>query len=166
MAVEIERKFLVKDDSWRREATAERIRQGYLCSFEDRAVRARIVGNRAFLTIKGAKNGVSRFEYEYQIPVEDAAEMLDRLCEWPLIEKTRHHVTVDGREWVIDVFEGDNVGLVVAEVELVDEMQVIEVPAWAGEEVSDDPRYFNVNLAKHPYRLWMPTDAQLRLGHP
>ena len=102
---------------------------------------------------QGAKNGVSRFEYEYEIPVEDAAEMLDRLCERPLIEKLCHSVSVNGREWVIDVFEGDNAGLVVAEIELADETQAIELPVWVGEEESDDPRYLNVNLAKHPYRL-------------
>ena len=141
MGMEIERKFLVKDNSWRRDAAAERICQGYLCSFADRAVRARISGDRAFLTIKGAKSGISRFEYEYRIPVEDAAEMLDRLCEQPLIEKVRHHVTVNGREWVVDVFEAENAGLVVAEVEFEDETQAIELPAWAGEEVTDDPRF-------------------------
>jgi adenylate cyclase len=157
MAVEIERKFLVKDDSWRRDAIPARIRQGYLCSSENRVVRARIAGERAFLTIKGAKSGVSRFEYEYEIPVEDAAEMLDRLCERPLIEKIRHSMRVNGREWVVDVFEGDNAGLVLAEVELMDEMQALELPAWVGEEVTEDPRYFNVSLAKHPYRLWMPS---------
>ena len=80
--------------------------------------------------------------------------MLDRLCERPLIEKTRHHVIVDGREWVVDVFDGDNAGLVVAEVEFEGEAQAIELPDWAGEEVTGDPRYLNVNLAKHPYRLW------------
>jgi adenylate cyclase len=165
VAMEIERKFLVKDDSWRAEATAERMRQGYLCSVEDRAVRARIIGDRAFLTIKGAKNGISRFEYEYEIPPEDAAEILDRLCERPLIEKTRHRLTVNGLEWVVDVFEGDNAGLVVAEVELEDEAQTIEMPAWAGEEVTDDPRYLNVNLAKRPYRLWT-ADERTRPAGP
>ena len=131
MAVEIERKFQVKGDSWRQDAAAQRRRLA-----------------------RAAKSGVSRFEYEYRIPVEDAAEMLEFLCERPLIEKIRHHVTVNGREWVIDVFEGDNAGLVVAEVEFEDEAQAIELPDWAGEEVTDDPRSYNVNLAKHPYRLW------------
>ena len=166
MGMEIERKFLVKHDSWRREAAAERIRQGYLCSFADRAVRARISGDRAFLTIKGAKSGVSRFEYEYRIPVEDAAEILDRLCERPLIEKVRHHVTVNGREWVVDVFEGDNAGLVVAEVEFEDETQAINLPDWAGQEVTHDPRFYNVNLARHPYRLWKQADGERGAARP
>lgn len=166
MGMEIERKFLVKHDSWRREAAAERVRQGYLCSFADRAVRARISGDCAFLTIKGAKSGVSRFEYEYRIPVEDAAEMLESLCERPLIEKVRHHVTVNGREWVIDVFEGENAGLVVAEVELEDETQAIELPDWVGEEVTDDPRFYNVNLARHPYRLWKQANGERGSARP
>ena len=162
MALEIERKFLVTNDSWRRGATAERIRQGYLCSFADRTVRLRIADDRAFLTIKGAKSGISRFEYEYAIPVQDAAEMLDRLCPRPLIEKMRHHVIVDGQTWVIDVFDGDNAGLIVAEAELEDETQDLELPDWAGEEVTAIRVTINVNLAKHPYRLW--TVARPRRG--
>jgi adenylate cyclase len=154
MAIEIERKFLVNGNSWRRGATGQRIRQGYICSFPDRAVRVRIDGDRAFLTIKAAQNGASRYEYEYEIPMRDATEMLERLCERPLIEKMRHHLTVDGREWVVDEFEGENAGLMVAEVELEKEGQAIALPDWAGAEVTDEPRYLNVNLVRHPYRLW------------
>ena len=158
MPLEIERKFLVTNDSWKRGATAERIRQGYLCSFADRTVRLRIADDRAFLTIKGELRGMSRPEYEYAIPLQDATEMLDRLCPRPLIEKTRHHVIVGGQTWVIDVFDGDNAGLTLAEAELQGETQDLALPDWAGEEVTGDPRYLNVNLAKHPYRLWTSLD--------
>lgn len=154
MAIEIERKFLVSDESWRPRSIATPIRQGYICSLADRLVRVRTVGERAFITIKAAKGAISRYEYEYEIPVKDAAEMLDELCERPLIEKTRHELIVNGQEWVVDVFEGENAGLVMAEVELEDEHQQVPLPPWVGKEVSDDPRYLNVNLARHPYRLW------------
>jgi adenylate cyclase len=125
MAIEIERKFLVNGDSWRSGTTRQQIRQGYLCSSTDRTVRVRVVGDRAFLTIKGAQHGASRYEYEYGIPIRDATEMLERLCERPLIEKTRHYLTVGGREWVIDEFEGENAGLMIAEVEFEKEGQAI-----------------------------------------
>jgi CYTH domain-containing protein len=154
MAIEIERKFLVKGNSWRRGATGQRIRQGYVCSFPDRAVRVRIAGDRACLTIKGAQHGASRYEYEYDIPMGDAAEMLERLCERPLIEKMRHHLTANGREWIVDEFGGENTGLMVAEVEFEKEGQAIALPDWAGAEVTDEPRYLNVNLVRHPYKLW------------
>jgi adenylate cyclase len=154
MGMEIERKFLVNGESWRHGATGQRIRQGYLCSSADRAVRVRVAGDRAFLTIKGAQHGASRHEYEYDIPIGDATEMLEQLCERPLIEKMRHHLTVDGREWVVDEFEGENAGLTVAEVEFEEEGQAIALPDWAGAEVTEEPRYLNVNLVRHPYRLW------------
>ncbi len=153
MSKEIERKFLVKGDGWRQGGGLP-IRQGYLASDRIRTVRVRTVGERAFLTVKGAPIGAVRAEYEYEIPVADAHEMLDTLCQRPLIEKTRHVVTVASREWVVDVFAGDNEGLVVAEVELDEEGEVIAMPAWAAEEVTDDPRYLNVNLVKHPFKLW------------
>jgi adenylate cyclase len=154
VAVEIERKFLVNGDSWRRGATGQRISQGYLCSSADRVVRVRVIGDRAFLTIKGAQHGASRYEYEYDIPMREATEMLERLCERPLIEKIRHHLMVDGREWVVDEFEGENAGLMIAEVEFEREGQAIALPDWVGAEVTDEPRYLNVNLVRHPYRLW------------
>ena len=153
IAIEIERKFLVNGNSWRSGTTGQQIRQGYLCSSADRTVRVRVVDDRAFLTIKGAQQA-SHYEYEYGIPTRDAKEMLERLCERPLIEKTRHHLTVDGREWVVDEFEGENAGLMVAEVEFEKEGQAIALPDWAGAEVTDEPRYLNVNLVRHPYRLW------------
>lgn len=154
MAVEIERKFLVNSDSWREDATGQRISQGYLCSSADRVIRVRVAGDRAFLTVKGPQRGATRSEYEYDIPRSDATEMLEWLCERPLIEKTRYRLTADGREWVVDEFEGENAGLIIAEVEFEREGQAITLPDWVGEEVTDEPRYLNFNLVRHPYRLW------------
>jgi adenylate cyclase len=114
----------------------------------------RIFGEAAFITIKGGKQGISRPEYEYPIPRADAEELLETLCRRPLIEKTRHTLHYGGLEWVVDVFAGDNAGLVLAEVELDSADQSVELPPWAGREVTHDPRYLNVNLARHPYSLW------------
>lgn len=155
MATEIERKFLVRDESWRAAAGAGvRYRQGYLIGAAKASVRVRLEGEQARLNIKSATLGVRRSEYEYAIPMADALEMLEQLCEKPLIDKTRYRVQYAGREWEIDVFEGDNAGLVVAEVELEDEHAPLALPPWAGEEVSHDPRYYNVCLVKHPYKDW------------
>lgn len=155
MATEIERKFLVTNDGWRTAADAgTAYRQGYLVGAKQASVRVRIEGSAARLNIKSATLGVTRQEYEYAIPLADAAAMLDSLCEKPLIEKTRHHVHFGGRLWEVDVFAGDNAGLVVAEVELEAEDAPLEVPPWAGREVSHEPRYYNVCLVKHPYKNW------------
>lgn len=154
MATEIERKFLVTGSQWRSTATGERIRQGYLWVDQVRSLRVRIAGARAFLTLKSAGTGFTRQEYEYEIPLPDAQEMLAGLCSGGLIEKTRYTVLDRGREWVVDVFEGDNEGLVVAEVELESEDEDVQLPAWAGREVTSDPRYLNVNLVAHAYRCW------------
>ncbi len=155
MATEIERKFLVRNDAWRREADdGQTMRQGYMNGGGQASVRVRIQGKEAFLNIKSATLGVSRREYDYPIPLHDAEEMLEQLCEAPLIEKTRYHVDYAGCTWEVDVFAGDNAGLVVAEIELDSEDQVFEKPAWVGEEVSHDPRYYNVCLAKHPFKEW------------
>ena len=153
MGQEIERKFRVADDGWRTDAGI-RFRQGYLCAEKDRTVRVRTEGERAVITVKGATRGVTRSEFEYEIPKEDADEMLDTLCGRPLIEKTRHKVEHGGLTWEIDEFSGDNEGLVIAEVELEDEAQEFARPDWLGEEVSGDPRFFNANLAKEPYARW------------
>jgi adenylate cyclase len=166
VATEIERKFLVKGFDWQPLARSVTIRQGYICSFADRGVRVRIAGERAFLTVKAAKNAASRFEYEYEIPIDDAAAMLDRLCERPLIEKRRHQLTFGGLEWVVDVFEGDNAGLVVAEVELEDEAQVFERPDWVGAEVTHEPRYLNANLGRHPFSAWAPAERGAATARP
>lgn len=155
MATEIERKFLVRDDSWRAEADAGIVmRQGYLIGAEKASVRVRVSGEHAYLNIKSATLGVQRQEYEYEIPLSDAEEILDTLCQRPLIEKTRYHVRHGGHTWEIDVFEGDNAGLVVAEIELGAEDEPFERPPWLGEEVSHDKRYYNVCLVKHPYKEW------------
>lgn len=155
MGIEIERKFLLKDDSWR-EAADEgcQYKQGYLVGAKQASVRVRIEGDKAMLNIKSATQGIFRQEYEYPIPMSDAEEMLSNLCEKPLIEKTRYHVQHAGHEWEIDVFSGDNSGLVVAEVELESEDSTFEKPAWLGQEVSDDPGYYNVSLVRHPYKDW------------
>jgi adenylate cyclase len=160
MATEIERKFLLANDDWRAQADAgTQMRQGYLSSgpanSEQKAsVRVRIVGEHANLNIKSATLGVTRQEYEYPIPLSDANELLNSLADGPLIEKTRYHVGHGKHTWEIDVFAGDNQGLVVAEIELGSEDEQFERPTWVGEEVSDDPRYYNVCLVKHPFKDW------------
>ena len=154
MAQEIERKFLVAGDAWRDLAEGVVYRQGYLSTDSDRTVRVRTVGAKGTLTVKGITVGATRTEYEYEIPVADADAMLDALCIRPLIEKTRHKIPFDGLVWEVDVFAGDNVGLVVAEVELSHEDQEFELPDWIGEEVTHDPRYYNANLIAHPFNTW------------
>jgi len=155
MALEIERKFLLRNDDWRRDADAGRqFRQGYLIGARQASVRVRLEGDRAFLNIKSMTLGVTRREYQYPIPVAEAEEMLASLCEQPLVEKTRYCVRYAKHVWEIDVFAGANAGLVVAEVELKSEQERIELPSWVDVEVSDDPRYYNVNLVKHPYTTW------------
>lgn len=162
MATEIERKFLVKVEEWQqfRQGSDPTLlnstlyRQGYLSSSIDKTVRIRIAGDRGFITIKGPTVGIARAEFEYEIPLADAAAMLDQLCDRPLIEKTRHRVAWDHLIWEVDEFAGDNQGLMVAEVELPDADRAITLPSWVGAEVSHDPRYFNANLAKHPFTRW------------
>lgn len=160
MATEIERKFLLVNDGWKPQADAGVVmRQGYLNTSSSNhqgksSVRVRIAGEHANLNIKGATLGVTRQEYEYPIPLADANELLDTLADGPLIEKTRYHVRHGTHTWEIDVFAGDNQGLVVAEIELAAADEGFERPAWLGEEVSDDPRYYNVCLVKHPFKDW------------
>ncbi|NEO11988.1 MULTISPECIES: CYTH domain-containing protein [unclassified Moorena] len=155
MATEIERKFLVKGEEWRKLGTGSVYRQGYIRTTNRTTVRVRLVGDQGYLTIKSPKVGFSRKEYEYPIPGSDAQEMLDTLCQGPLIEKTRYKIEHAGLIWEVDEFAGDNQGLILAEVELTDENQDIELPEWIGIEVSDDPRYFNSNLVQHPYTQWL-----------
>lgn len=159
MAVEIERKFLVSSDSWRAEVRkSSYYRQGYLSTMEGNAsVRVRISDEHANINIKSMTLGVLRQEYEYAIPMEDAREMLDNLCTGPVIEKTRYLVDHGDHTWEIDVFDGDNAGLIVAEIELGAEDEAFALPEWAGREVSDDKRYYNVHLAQHPYKEWKDT---------
>jgi len=144
MATEIERKYLVKGDEWRKLGKGTMYRQGYVRTIDD----------KGYLTIKGITTGATRLEFEYEIPVKDANQMLDELCERPLIEKTRYVVEYGGLTWEIDEFAGENEGLILAEVELSSEGQKIELPDWIGEEVTGDPRYFNSNLIKHPFTRW------------
>ena len=155
MAVEIERKFLLDSDSWRESAgPGLAMRQGYLGSANACTVRARVAGSQAWLTLKGPSDGLSRAEYEYEIPVSDADEILEDLCQGPVVDKTRYLVEHAGHRWEIDVFEGANAGLIVAEIELGSPDEGFERPAWLGCEVSDDPRYFNSALATHPFCRW------------
>ncbi|MGQ4647583.1 CYTH domain-containing protein [Lyngbya aestuarii] len=154
MATEIERKFLVTGEQWRVLGTSSVYRQGYIATSNGTTVRVRLVGNQGYLTIKSLTVGFTRQEYEYPIPASDAQEMLDNLCDSPLIEKTRYKIEFAGLIWEVDEFAGENQGLILAEVELTKENQIIELPEWIGKEVSDEPRYFNSNLAKHPFTKW------------
>ncbi|MGV7210017.1 CYTH domain-containing protein [Oxalobacteraceae bacterium A2-2] len=154
MGVEIERKFLLRGEAWRTLGEPVLLRQGYLSSQRERVVRVRIEGGRGVLTIKGANQGASRGEWEYEIPVAEAAELLDRLCERPLIEKYRRRIAHGGHVWEVDEFLGENAGLAVAEIELSAEDEAFDKPDWAGEEVTADVRYLNSNLIKHPYTAW------------
>ena len=154
MGREIERKFLVIGDGWRKGGRRSRLRQGYLCASKQRSVRVRLENGTGTVTIKGPAKKNVRAEYEYRIPARDAAELLDRLCERPLIDKTRTRVRFGGLIWEIDEFAGDNRGLVVAEVELSRAAQKVVLPPWVGKEVTRDARYLNANLFKNPYRNW------------
>ncbi len=154
MAKEIERKFLVNGDDWRHLAMGQPYRQGYLSTVKERTVRVRVMGDRGFLTVKGISRGATRAEFEYAIPLDDANEMLDHLCERPLIEKTRYRIRVDDLTWEVDEFAGENQGLITAEIELNDEQQAFSRPDWLGREVTDDPRYFNSNLVANPFKNW------------
>ncbi len=154
MAKEIERKFLVMTRAWTPRDGGTHYKQGYLNSQKERVVRVRIAGEKAMLTIKGLTKGVSRSEFEYPLPVEDAQALLDHICEQPVIEKHRHKEVHGGKTWEIDVFHGENDGLVVAELELKSEDETFAKPTWVGAEVSSDPRYFNSNLLKNPYKRW------------
>ncbi|HWJ93470.1 MAG TPA: CYTH domain-containing protein [Telluria sp.] len=154
MGVEIERKFLLVGDAWRVLGTPSLMRQGYLSSDPARTVRVRIEGGRGTLTIKGKSEGATRAEFEYAIPVDEAAQLLDHLCERPLIEKYRRRIEVDGHTWEVDEFLGENAGLVVAEVELASEQEAFTKPGWAGAEVTGDPRYYNSSLIRFPYSQW------------
>lgn len=154
MALEIERKFLVKNTSWRSLATGVHYRQGYLHTSLQCSVRVRIAGDAAFLTVKGATQGMSRDEYEYPIPVGDAQAMLDRLCPQPQIEKIRYTIEYQGFTWEIDDFLGVNQGLIVAEIELREEHQSFPLPDWVGAEVTGMAQYYNACLCHHPFTQW------------
>jgi len=155
MAIEIEHKFLLANDDWRHHIDRSvTYCQGYLSSQPTSSIRVRISDNHAWLNIKSATIGSQRHEYEYEIPMIDAQEILANLCRKPLIEKVRHFVTHDGNTWEIDEFAGDNQGLVVAEIELSEAGQNFSKPSWLGQDVTEDLRYYNNNLAIHPYLEW------------
>ena len=155
MALEVEHKFLLANEDWRHEIThSEMFRQGYMSSQPTSSIRVRICNQRAWLNIKSATIGTHRLEFEYEIPVADAREIMTTLCNKPLIEKTRHYVRHGENLWEIDEFEGANQGLIVAEIELDEIGQFFEKPSWLGAEVTDDLRYYNNNLALHPYSEW------------
>jgi len=155
MPIEIERKFLLANNNWRNVVnTSYRIRQGYMGEMDKASVRIRVQGDKANINIKSATLSMRRMEYEYEIPLDEAEEMLEQLCKKPQIDKTRYIVQQGKHKWEIDEFYGDNEGLLVAEIELSDESEAFEKPEWIGEEVSEDPRYYNVNLIKQPYKHW------------
>ena len=158
MATEIERKFLVVGNAWHT-TSGTRICQGYLNRDKDRTVRVRIAGAQAYLTIKGATTGNTRAEFEYEIPLQDAEQLLS-LCDGPTVEKIRHHINHGDHLWEVDEFLGQNAGLVVAEIELTSEGEAFANPPWLGREVSDDRRYFNSQLAVNPFCNWRETPAQ------
>jgi CYTH domain-containing protein len=156
MAQEIERKFLVKDDSYKALAYhSSRIAQGYICSMRGRTVRVRIRDDKGYLTIKGPSDasGLGRYEWEKEIPVSEAADLL-RLCEPGIIDKTRYIIEADGHTFEVDEFHGDNEGLILAEIELSSEDEAFTKPSWLGKEVTGDARYYNSMLMKHPYKNW------------
>lgn len=159
--IEIERKFLIRSDAWRDDADAGlSIRQGYVVN-GDPSLRVRIMGDKGFLTVKAGQSWRARREYEYEIPRADAADMLDNLCPPPILEKRRHKAPYGGHVWEIDVFAGANAGFLLAEVELADADAAVEIPAWAGPEVTGDPRFFNAYLARRPFSGWGVSYAAL-----
>jgi len=155
MGREIERKYLVKDESWRQHAgRGIHYQQGYLCLDMERSVRVRVGGGKGTITLKGKPEGAARDEFEYPIPADDGRQILERICVKPIIEKIRYEIRVGGLKWEVDEFFGENRGLVVAEIETGKLSGEIAKPDWVGEEVTDDPRYFNLNLVKQPYLQW------------
>ena len=154
MALEIERKYLIDLEKIGTLENGVRIKQGYLSTNKDAVVRVRVKNDKAYLTIKGSNSGIARLEYEYEIPLIEANEMLEKLCQKPVIDKTRYIINHENHTWEVDVFYGDNEGLVVAEVELSSEDETIILPSWVKEEVTTDARYYNSNLMKLPFKDW------------
>jgi len=155
MPIEIERKFLLANNDWCDHVkTSYRIRQGYMGEIDKASVRVRVQGEKANINIKSATLSMRRMEYEYDIPLDEGLEMLDQLCKQPQIDKTRYIVEQGKFKWEIDEFYAENEGLLVAEIELDDEQEKFDKPEWLGQEVTEDPRYYNVNLIKHPFKSW------------
>jgi adenylate cyclase len=154
MGKEIERKFLVHPRKWSDLGPGLEIRQGYLCASKQSSVRVRTYGDKAYVTIKGSTTDITRDEYEYEIPLNDANEILANLCEHPPIEKMRYRIVFKGHTWEVDEYSGANSGLTVAEVELKDAKETVELPDWVDREISGDARYFNSNLSIKPFSTW------------
>lgn len=155
MGVEIERKFLLSSSEWRKEVTSQtRMKQGYLSRGSQSSVRVRIAGESAKISVKSTKDGISRLEYEYDIPMQDAEELLEKVAHRPLIEKIRYIIPKGKHRWEVDEFFGENQGLLMAEIELDDAGEDFEHPPWLGAEVSDDVRYYNSSLSESPYSEW------------
>lgn len=155
MALEIERKFLVKSNSWKKLTKGIHYKQGYLSTDKNRTVRVRTINNKAFLTIKGISVGATRKEFEYEIPFDEGNEMLNELCFQPIIEKIRYKLKVEnGLVWEIDEFLGQNKGLILAEIELEYEEQNFIKPDWLGDEVTTNPKFYNSSLVKFPFSKW------------
>jgi adenylate cyclase len=160
MAVEIERKFLVRSDAWRTGSTVTPIQQGYIMATAAKSVRVRTKGELGFITIKTKRQGAGTNEFEYEIPLSDAHELLELACEHPIIDKLRFEHNEKGHLWEIDLFKGANSGLIVAEVELKTPDEPVDLPDWVGEEVTSDPKYLNSNLFKNPYQNWVQLPQQ------
>lgn len=154
MGVEIERKFLIDETKLPTLQNGYTIKQGYIQTIDHTTVRIRVRGQEAFLTIKGKSQGASRLEFEYPIPLNDAEEMLTNLCHASRVEKTRYLIEYEGHTWEVDIFEGSNKGLMIAEIELKREDEAFPLPEWVTKEVTEDVRYFNANLVEKPYKSW------------
>jgi adenylate cyclase len=154
MGIEIEKKFLVTGEDWKKLVAGTIYRQGYLTSGRRCTVRVRIAGEKGYLTVKGPSVGAVRKEYEYEIPFAEAGEMLENLCGKPLIEKRRYRIPIADHVWEVDEFFGENEGLVIAEIELKKEDEDFVKPRWAGMEVTGDSRYYNASLVTHPFTKW------------
>jgi len=161
MAIEIERKFLVRSGDWRSEVAAtRRITQGYLANTASSSVRVRLADGQGTLSVKAMTPGLSREEFEYEVPAGDARQMLASLCEGPRVEKQRHIVVVADHRFEVDEFGGDNDGLVIAELELEDESQAGPRPTWLGDEVTRHPRYYGFRLSRYPFLTWPAADRE------
>lgn len=153
MAIEIERKYLVDLEKLTLK-NGLNIKQGYIETANNTVVRVRVKGSKGFLTIKGENSGASRLEFEYEIPLDEANEMLQKLCSGPIIDKTRYEIKYENHLWEVDLFYGENEGLVIAEVELEDENEEVILPTWVKQEVTGDIKYYNNQLMKNPYKNW------------
>lgn len=160
MGLEIERKYLVKLEEWAKQQTekSQHLRQAYLLDDPDKTIRVRTAGDKAYLTFKGRAKGISRLEFEYEIPVNEAHELINNFAT-ATVEKIRHYITYKDKLWEVDEFKGLNEGLWIAEIELNSETEAFELPQWAAQEVTSDPRYLNSRLVKHPYQQWSNTST-------